>query len=132
MFQKTVITLYYGAPLLGVIASVSVAHADVVVSSKATANMNCGDGSCEPTADKAVLNATDLANFLSAYGNVRVMTTSQGVEATNNISNDQGLKGLSSHKLRSGLPRGFSKKVWTERGNTNRGFPYLTDNPPPK
>jgi hypothetical protein len=51
------------------------AQADVVISSKATANMNCSAGVCSPTAAKAVLNATDLTNML-ASGDVKVMTGS--------------------------------------------------------
>ena len=45
--------------------------------------MNCSDGTCVPTATKAVLNASDLENDLSQFGNVRVMTTGNGVEADN-------------------------------------------------
>ncbi|HEX4159085.1 MAG TPA: GLUG motif-containing protein [Rhizomicrobium sp.] len=79
-------TNYYIASavvLLALSGGMQVAGADVVISAKATANMDCGGGSCEPTAPDAVLNAKDLENLLAQDGNVRVMTTGQNVEATN-------------------------------------------------
>jgi hypothetical protein len=60
------------------------AQADVVISKKATANMSCAAGVCSPTAAKAVLNATDLANML-ASGDVKVVT---GSGATNIVVKD--------------------------------------------
>jgi hypothetical protein len=68
------------------LASVS-ADAAVMISTAATQNMNCSGGTCVPTAKKAVLNATDLENDLSQYGNVVVMTTGNGVEANNIVVN---------------------------------------------
>ncbi|HEX3942654.1 MAG TPA: GLUG motif-containing protein, partial [Rhizomicrobium sp.] len=59
-------------------------------------------------------------------------TTSELSQGAGNINDDKGLQSLTSHKLRSGLPQGFSEKVWTEQGITNRGFPYLINNPPPQ
>jgi len=70
-------------PALAAIAASVPAHAAVTISSAATQNMNCAGGTCEPTATKAVLNAGDLQNYLSQFGNVRVMTTGSGVEANN-------------------------------------------------
>ena len=70
------------ATLAAIGASVP-AHAAVIVSTAPTQNMNCSDGTCVPTATKAVLNASDLENDLSQFGNVRVMTTGSGVEANN-------------------------------------------------
>lgn len=78
-------TIYsaFGISLLAVAACVTAGRANVVISSRPTANMNCGDGFCQPTAARAVLNAGDLETFVSEYGNFRVMTTGRGVEATN-------------------------------------------------
>jgi hypothetical protein len=56
------------------------AHADVKISSGATANMTCSGGVCSPTAKNAILNVTDLENLL-ATGNVTVTTTGSGVQA---------------------------------------------------
>lgn len=42
----------------------------------------------------------------------------------------RGLKGLSTKKLRSGLPQGFDPSVWAEDPSINDGFPYLIANPP--
>ncbi len=60
----------------------TVAHADVVVSTAATANMSCSSGVCAPTAKNAVLNVGDLENLL-ASGNVEVTTTGSRVQARN-------------------------------------------------
>jgi hypothetical protein len=49
------------------------ARASVEISSAPTHNFNCTGGVCAPTAKKAVLNATDLANML-ASGDVTVKT----------------------------------------------------------
>jgi hypothetical protein len=68
---------------LAVIAVSAPAHAAVTISTAATQNMNCAGGTCTPTATKAVLNASDLENYLSQFGNVRVMTTGNGLEANN-------------------------------------------------
>jgi len=66
--------------LLGSIA----ARADVTISKKPTQNMSCSGGVCTPTAQKAVLNATDLANML-AGGDIKVTT---GSGATNIVVKD--------------------------------------------
>ena len=57
------------------------ANATVTISSRQTQNMNCSGGVCSPTATKAVLNVGDLQNML-ASGNVEVITTASGVEAS--------------------------------------------------
>jgi hypothetical protein len=58
------------------------ASGNVVISARATQNMSCSAGTCSPTAQKAVLNAMDLANLLAA-GNVAVTTSGAGVQAGN-------------------------------------------------
>ena len=68
---------------LALLAGMRAASAALVISTKATTNMDCGDGYCEPTATDAVLNAKDLEHLIAQDGNVRVMTTGQKVEATN-------------------------------------------------
>lgn len=68
---------------LTLIAASDPAHATVTISTAATQDMDCADGTCTPTAKKAVLNASDLESYLSQFGNVRVMTTGNGVEANN-------------------------------------------------
>jgi hypothetical protein len=58
------------------------AHADVTISSGKTKNMTCSSGRCSPTANKAVLNVSDLETML-ASGNATVTTTGSGsVQAT--------------------------------------------------
>lgn len=59
-------------------AATTAAHADVVISSDPTQNMNCSGGVCSPTAPNAILNATDLTNML-ASGNVKVTNGSGAV-----------------------------------------------------
>ena len=48
------------------LCSVGAASAAVVVSSNPTKNMSCSAGVCTPTAAKANLNITDLANMLAS------------------------------------------------------------------
>lgn len=62
------------ALLLGtaVLICSSAAHAAVTISDKPTSNMNCTGGVCSPTAKKANLNVTDLANML-ASGDTKVV-----------------------------------------------------------
>jgi hypothetical protein len=58
-------------------------------------------------------------------------TTSGQSQGVGNIPNDKGVKGLSTKKMTSGLPKGFSKRVWAESTDINNGLPYLIANPPP-
>jgi hypothetical protein len=37
---------------------------------------------------------------------------------------------ISTAKLQSRVPLGFSKKDWAEDPNINNGYPYLRANPP--
>jgi hypothetical protein len=72
------------AIVLGGIAAfcaMTAAHASVEISSAPTSNMTCSAGVCAPTAKKAVLNATDLANML-ATSDVKVTTGSGAVTIT--------------------------------------------------
>src|SRR5947199_10127895 len=73
-----------GSALAAVLAGAGAANADVVISSKATANMSCSAGVCSPRAAKAVLNANDLTNMLLG-GDVKVTT---GSGATNIVVKD--------------------------------------------
>jgi hypothetical protein len=63
-------------------------------------------------------------------------TTTSGItnkgQGAGNVENDPGIKGLSNTTLRSGLPKGFNPKVWTESPDINGGLPYLVANPPGK
>jgi hypothetical protein len=45
--------------------------------------MSCGDGFCEPTATKAVLNVLDLENDIAAAGNMTVQSYGRNVDAKN-------------------------------------------------
>ena len=59
----------------------SIAHAAVEISSAPTSGISCSAGVCTPTAKKAVLNATDLANMLAA-SDVKITTGSGAVTIT--------------------------------------------------
>src|SRR6185437_8622489 len=83
-----------GCSALAVLAGASAAEADVAISKKPTANMSCSAGVCSPTAAKATLNATDLANML-AGGDVKVTT---GSGATNIVVKD-GFSWTSTSRL---------------------------------
>jgi hypothetical protein len=69
-------------------------QAAVRISSKPTRNMSCAAGICTPTAKKANLNATDLANML-ANGDATVKSTSQA----NDIEIDAALSWISASRL---------------------------------
>ena len=58
------------------------AQAAVTISSAATQNMSCSNGTCAPTANKAVLNVGDLETLLGS-SSVTVTTTGTGVQASN-------------------------------------------------
>lgn len=64
-----------------------------------------------------------LRRFESGTG----ITNNQGA---GDLANDPGVKGLSNTKLQSGLPKGFSPRVWAENPDINGGLPYLIANPP--
>jgi len=44
--------------------------------------------------------------------------------------NDQGIAGLTTKQLRSGLPPGFAASVWRQNKHLNDGLPYLVALPP--
>ena len=70
------------------------ARADVEISNKPTSNMSCEAGLCTATAQKAVLNAGDLATML-ASGDVAVKTGS----VAKDIDIDQPLQWTSTSRL---------------------------------
>jgi hypothetical protein len=78
----------------GLIVLPVTAFAAVKISSKPTSNMKCSSGICTPTAKKAVLNVTDLANMLAA-GDVTVQSGSLAQE----IDIDAALSWTSTHRL---------------------------------
>ena len=63
-------------------------------------------------------------------------TTTSGItdpsKGAGNIANDPGIKGLSTSKLQSGLPKGLNEKIWSQNAKINGGLPYLRSNPPTK
>jgi hypothetical protein len=70
----------------------------------------------------------DTVYFSDCYWDTDTTGTSEGTGG----GNKSGLTGLTSEQLQSGLPQGFSKKIWAEKGSLNSGFPYLTAIPPNK
>jgi hypothetical protein len=48
------------------------------------------------------------------------------------VANYQGITGLTTAQLQSGLPAGFDPTIWAENPSINGGFPYLINNPPPE
>lgn len=85
VFQQfaTVIRSAAAIVVFSFVTGMGAARADIVISSKATANMTCSQGSCAPTAINAVFNVTDLENYVAQFGHVFAWTTGQNVEATN-------------------------------------------------
>jgi len=52
-------------------------------------------------------------------------------QGAGNIDNDPGITGLTDAQLKSGLPNGFSPKIWCQSARINNGYPYLCALPPP-
>ncbi|HEX3943754.1 MAG TPA: hypothetical protein VHW69_06685, partial [Rhizomicrobium sp.] len=71
-----------------------IARADISISNKPTQNMSCDAGVCTATAQKAVLNVSDLATML-ASGDVAVKTGS----VAKDIDVDQTLQWTSTSRL---------------------------------
>ena len=89
-------TMVRGAILTGAIAAMAnSAQAAVVISAKPTKNMSCAGGVCSPTAKKAVLNVTDLADMLES-SDVAVTTGSGALS----IEIRRALSWASAHTLR--------------------------------
>src|SRR5437764_10052336 len=70
--RALIATLLVCAALL---CAATAAQAAVTISTRATNNMSCTGGVCTPTAPKANLNVTDLANMLAA-GDATVVSES--------------------------------------------------------
>jgi hypothetical protein len=58
--------------------------------------------------------------------------TSGASAGTGNDGTPAGMSGLTSSQFLSRLPKGLSKKYWSENSGINGGFPYLLSNPPPQ
>jgi hypothetical protein len=57
-------------------------------------------------------------------------TTSGNDKASGNNKKLNGITGLKSKQLQSGLPTGFDPTIWAESPSINNGLPYLIANPP--
>lgn len=57
-------------------------------------------------------------------------TTTSGTDQGTGEGNVQGLTGLTTQQLKSGLPAGFDPTIWAQDKKINSGFPYLIANPP--
>ncbi len=96
------VALGFGAVLL---CFAGAAQADLKISDQATENMKCSGGICSPTAKKAILNVTDLANML-ANGDVTVQSGSPAQD----IGIDAALSWTSAHGLTLDSFRGITFK----------------------
>jgi hypothetical protein len=59
-------------------------------------------------------------------------TTTSGTDEGTGEGNAQGITGLTTKQLKSGLPAGFDPTIWARDKKINNGFPYLIANPPPE
>ena len=59
-------------------------------------------------------------------------TDTSGTDQGTGRGNKNGITGLNSAELQSGLPNGFDPTIWAQNPKINNGFPYLIANPPPK
>lgn len=58
--------------------------------------------------------------------------TTSGTEIGVGDGPHKGVRGVTTKRLKSGLPSGFDPAIWAEDSRINKGLPYLIDNPPPK
>lgn len=72
----------------------------------------------------------DTQVFTDAYWDTDTSGITNPSQGAGTPPNDPGITGLTSKKLQSGLPAGFSAKIWAEDPSINNGFPYLIANPP--
>jgi hypothetical protein len=73
----------------------------------------------------------DQGGSLAAdYWDLDTSGVTDPAQGAGNIPNDPGLVGLSDAQLKSGLPDGFSSKIWGQSPDINNGYPYLLANPP--
>jgi hypothetical protein len=70
------------------------------------------------------------SNVKKAYWDMTTSGISDPSQGAGNVANDPGIKGLSDSQLKSGLPKGFNPKIWSEDSNINGGLPYLLANRP--
>jgi The GLUG motif len=111
------------APDVGGLIGVNVATSDTVSTSYSTGQVTKGTFG----AAGGFVGVVDAGGFSDCYWDINTSGQSSGAGG-GNIS---GVTGLSSKKLRSGLPQGFDSTVWKEKKSVNNGFPYLVANPPP-
>jgi hypothetical protein len=72
-------------------------------------------------------NQTDAGNDSDSYWDTTTSGASNGV----GHGNADGVTGLTSTELQSGLPAGFDPAIWAQSPAINGGYPYLIANPPP-
>src|SRR5207302_243221 len=65
-----------------------------------------------------------------AYWDMTTSGITDPSQGAGNLANDPGITGLSDSQLTSGLPKGFSAKIWNEDSHINGGRPYLINNRP--
>jgi hypothetical protein len=71
----------------------------------------------------------DRATVRNDYWDTTTSGTVHGVCKEGNVD---GVAGLTTQQLQSGLPAGFDPKIWAQDRRINHGFPYLIANPPPQ
>jgi len=71
---------------------------------------------------------TSQGTYVDSYWD----TTTSGTDQASCNGSVSGITGLTTQQLQSGLPQGFSSKIWAEDASINNGFPYLIANPPAK
>lgn len=71
-------------------------------------------------------------NLAFNYWNMTTSGINNPSGGAGNVSNDPGIKGLTSRQLEARLPHGFKRSTWGQNKSINQGFPYLRANPPAK
>jgi len=74
---------------------------------------------------------TTLGSLSDTYWDTDTSGIGDLTKGAGNRKDDQGITGLTTAQLQSGLPAGFDPLVWNEAANINGGLPYLLALPGP-
>ncbi|MBV9991677.1 MAG: hypothetical protein JOZ72_10325 [Alphaproteobacteria bacterium] len=80
--------------------------------------------------DGGAIGEDTSVNTRSVYWDLDTSGISDPSQGAGSPSNDRGVTGLHSAKLKAQLPSGFDPAIWGQDAHINSGYPYLLDNPP--
>jgi hypothetical protein len=70
------------------------------------------------------------ASLSETYWDLDTSGIGDSAAGAGNVRNDPGIAGLTDAQLKSGLPQGFSQRIWSQGATVNNGYPYLLASSP--